>query len=169
MEYNGGLVETDLSPVLFEEQYYEQYKKLFDDCFYEIRKALNIKPYEKHSYSLKEPAKLKENTFLFLNCDEIICAVTCSKNEIENVAVNLKYQRQGFGRKIMNFALSYIQKRGDSPIKLTVTKWNRNAIVLYESLGFEITKESTAKGVNSKDADGNWVFEFTETEGLSIR
>lgn len=169
MEYKGGAVESNLSLIPFEEKYYEQYKNLIDDCFYEMRKALNILPYEKYCDSLEEVVKQKENIFLLLEGDEIICAVSCLENEIGNVAVNLKYQRQGYGRKLMEFALNYMQKRGDSSINLTVTKWNKNAIALYEKLGFKITKETTVNGVSTKDADGNWTFEFTETGGLNLR
>lgn len=169
MEYKGGAVQSNLLLTPFDEKYYMQYKNLIDNCFCEMRKELNIQPYDKHSYSLEEPAKLKENTFLLLEGDEIICAVTCSANDIENVAVNVNYQRQGYGRKLLNFALNYMQTRGAAPIKLSVTKWNKNAVALYESLGFEITKESTIEGVNTKNADGNWTFEFMATEGLNIR
>ncbi|MCL2320941.1 MAG: GNAT family N-acetyltransferase [Oscillospiraceae bacterium] len=169
MEYKGGTVKSDLSLMTFDEKYYEQYKNLIDDCFYEMRKALNIQPYEKYCDNFEELMKQKENVFLLLDGDKIISTVTCFKNEIGNLAVNLKYQRQGYGRKLMEFAISYLQKRGDSPIKLTVTKWNKNAIVLYKSLGFEITKEITLEGVSTKDTDGNWSFKFTSTGGLNIR
>lgn len=169
MVYKGGEVEADLSPIPFDEKYYEQYRNLIDDCFHEMRKALSILPSEKFCESLEELMKQKENIFMLLDGDEIICAVSCFKNNIEKVAVNLKYQRQGYGRKLMQFALSYMQKRGDSPIKLTVTKWNKNAIALYKSLGFKVTKESTVEGVSIKDTDGNWTFEFTSTDGLNLR
>ena len=85
------------------------------------------------------------------------------------MAVNTRYQGQGYGRGLMGFALSNMQKSGVSPVKLSVTKWNSRAVALYESLGFVITKEKTVGGVNTKDADGNWVFEFTAVEGLNIR
>lgn len=169
MEYKGGTVESNLSLIPFEEKYYEQYKNLIDDCFYEMRKALNIQPYDKFCGNLEELLKQKENILLLLGVDEIVCAVSCFENEIGNVAVNLKYQRQGYGRKLMEFALGYMQKRGDCPIKLTVTKWNKNAIALYESLGFEVAKETTVEGVSTKDADDKWTFEFTETGGLNLR
>jgi ribosomal protein S18 acetylase RimI-like enzyme len=169
MEYKGGAVEADLSPITLEEKHYVQYKKLIDNCFYEMRKASNIKPYDKHSNALEELAKLKENTFLLLNGNEIIGTVGCPKNYIENLAVNLKYQRQGYGRKIVRFALNYMQKRGDFPIKLAVAKLNKNAIALYGSLGFEVMRETSVEGVNTKDTSGNWTFEFTATEGLNIR
>lgn len=169
MEYKGGALESNLLFIPFEEKYYKQYKNLIDDCFYEMRKALNIQPYEKFCSNLEELLKQKKNIFLLLGGDEIICAVSCFENEIGNVAVNLKYQRQGYGRKLMEFALSYMQKRGDFPIKLTVTKWNKNAIALYESLGFEVSKETTVEGISTKDANGNWSFEFTATGGLNLR
>ena len=130
MEYKGGAVASTLPLTLFEEKYYEQYKKLMDGCFYEMRKALDIRPYEKHSYSLDEPMELRKNTFLLMDGDEIICAATCAENDIRNVAVSLHHQGQGYGRKLTEFAISYMQNRGDAAIKLTVTKWNENAIGL---------------------------------------
>ncbi len=169
MEYKGDAVESNLSPIPLEEQYYEQYRNLIDTCFYEMRKALHIQPYGKYCDSLEEVMKQKENIFLLLKGDTIICAASCPENEIGNVAVNLRYQRQGYGRKIMEFALGYMQKRGDSPIKLTVAKWNKRAITLYEKLGFKIMKEATVEGISAKDADGNWTFEFTSTSGLHLR
>ena len=69
----------------------------------------------------------------------------------------------------MNSAIHHLQARGVSPIKLTVTKWNKNAIALYESLGFVITKESTVSGVNALNDDGDWAFDFVETEGLDVQ
>lgn len=169
MEYKGGAAESDLPPVPLDEALYEQYTSIMDACFYAMRKALNIRPYEKHSYALETLPKLEENTFLLLNGGEIIGAVTCSANVIENLAINLNYQRQGYGRKLMEFAIGHMQRRGDSPIKLTVAKWNQNAIALYQSLGFEITKESAVEGVNTQDAGGHWRFAFTAAEGLRVR
>ena len=169
MEYKGGPAEADLPLIPFGEKYYEQYKKLINDCFYEMRKALNIQPFERYCDDLDELMKHKENIFLLPGDGEIICAVSCLKNEISHVAVNVKYQRQGYARKLMKFALGYMQKRGDSPIKLTVTKWNKNAVALYESLGFEIVKEAVVEGVSARDDSGDWTYKFTGTSGLDLR
>ena len=169
MQYKGGLLNSDLSVITFEQKYYEKYKELINSCFYQMRKELNIQPYGQFCASLEELMEMKENIFLLMDDDEMICTVTCSKNEIGMVAVNLKYQHQGYGRKIMEFAISYVQKQGNYPIKLTVTKWNKNAINLYKSLGFEIIKETTVEGVSTKDVNGKWTFEFISTGGLSVR
>ena len=169
MEYKGGLVKSESPFILLEDEYYEQYKALIDDCFYEMRKALDVRPYEKHSDSLEHPEKLKENTFILLSGEEIICAVTCSENYIGKMAVSQRYRRQGYGRKALEFALSYMQKRGDFPIALTVAKWNKNAIAMYESTGLVITKESTVAGVNVKKSEDIWTFEFTATDDINLR
>jgi ribosomal protein S18 acetylase RimI-like enzyme len=128
---------------------------------------LNIQPYREYCDDLEELMGQKENIFLLIDGDEIICTVSCEKNEIGKVAVNLKYQHHGYGRKIVEFAISYIQQQGNSPIKLTVTTWNKKAIALYKSLKFEIIKETTVEGTSTKDINGNWTFEFISTDGLS--
>lgn len=169
MHYNGGTVKSNSVFIQFEEKYYEQYKNLINECFYEMRKALNIQPYEKFCDSLEELMKQKENIFLFLNGDEIICTVSCFEDEIRKMAVNLKYQRQGYGKKLMIFAINHMQAKGYRPIKLIVTKWNKNAIALYELFGFKVITETTVEGVSTKDVNGNWVFEFTETGGFNLQ
>jgi GNAT superfamily N-acetyltransferase len=169
MQYKGGLLNSDLSVITFEQKYYEKYKDLINSCFYQMRKELNIQPYGEFCAGLEELMEQKENIFLLMNDDEVICAVSCGKNEIGMVAVNLKYQHRGYGRKMVEFAISYLQKQDNHPIKLTVTKWNKNAIALYKSLGFEIMKETTVEGVSTKDVNGNWAFEFISTGGLCVR
>jgi ribosomal protein S18 acetylase RimI-like enzyme len=167
MEYKGGLLNSELSVITFEQKYYEKYKELINSCYYEMRKELNIQPYWGYCANIEELMEQKEKIFLLMDGDEIICTVSCVKNEISNVAVDLKYQHHGYGRKIVEFAISYIQKQDNSPIKLTVTKWNKNAIALYKSFGFKIIKETTVEGTSTKDINGNWTFEFISTDGLS--
>jgi ribosomal protein S18 acetylase RimI-like enzyme len=169
MEYRGPAVESSLALIPFDESYYERYKGLIDEGFYEMRRALGIQPYDTYCDSLEEVMKHKENVFLLLEDDEVIGAVSCLKNEIENVVVSPRCQRRDYGRKLMEFALSHMQERGDSPIRLTVTQWNKAAIALYEKLGFEVTKETTVEGASTKDVNGTWSFEFTTTDGLSLR
>ena len=82
MEYRGKDAYSDMPLVPFEEKYIKIYEDLMDSCFYEMRRALNIKPYQKHSCSLEEPAELAKNTYVLLNGGEIICAVTFSQGVI---------------------------------------------------------------------------------------
>ena len=180
MEYRGVLLDSALPVITFEQNYYERYKDLINSCYYEMRKELNIQPFWGYCADLEELMEQtgqkeqngykeqKKKVFLLMDGDEIICTVSCGKSEIGRVAVNIKYQHHGYGRKIMGFAISHMQKQGISPIKLTVTKWNKKAIALYESLGFEMIKDTTVEGVNTKDSSGNWTFAFISTGGLSV-
>ena len=41
MKYKGGLLASDLKVVTFEEKFYAEYKKVYENRFYEMSKALN--------------------------------------------------------------------------------------------------------------------------------
>ena len=163
MEYKGGRSTSTLPAILLRDEHYAQYKQIVDDAFFQMRQALNIRPFDKHSRTLMHLDDLKQNCFILLDGDQIVCGVVCGPGEIDSVVVNPKYQGQGWGRKITQFALAQLQQReqGPKPITLSVTKWNQRAIALYQSMGFEISMEATAHGINTQNPDGSWFFEFT--------
>ncbi len=169
MKYKGAFKDSNLPIINFDKKYYNRYKELINDCYYEMREALNIQPYKAYCPSLEELMEEKDNIFLHMDKDEIVCTASCEDNEVTNVAVNLKYQNRGYGRKILDYVISYLQKQGHSTIRLTALKWNKKAISLYESTGFKITNETTVVGICSKDKNGDWSFELTSTGGFSIR
>lgn len=169
MKYKGALRDSSLPVITFDKKYYSRYKELINNSYYEMREALNIKPHKGFCPNLEVLIEEKDTIFLLMNEDEIICTASCEDNEVSNVAVNLKYQNCGYGRKILDYAMSYLQKQGHSTIKLTVLKWNKKAIALYKSAGFEITNETTVTGISSKDEYGNWSFELTSTGDYHIR
>ena len=41
MKYEGKGVCSELTPITFEEKYYDTYKEVYNNCFYEMRKALS--------------------------------------------------------------------------------------------------------------------------------
>ncbi|MFT4933119.1 MAG: ribosomal protein S18 acetylase RimI-like enzyme [Natronomonas sp.] len=47
------------------------------------------------------------------------------------------YQGAGIGRRLLRAMLGYGQERGVGCVWLSVERWNRRAIDLYESIGFE--------------------------------
>ena len=72
--------------------------------------------------------------------DEILGSVTCYGNEIDDLIVNKRFQRKGYGRQLLFWAMRHIQERNNEPITLHVAEWNRNAVALYRKIGFEISK-----------------------------
>ena len=156
------------APVALTKPFYEPYKQLARDCFRKMREGLNIKPYDAHDRSLADFDELNQNTFLLMQDEELIGAITCAGDSITNVLVSPAHQGKGHGRELMEFAMAHMQKRGINPIKLTVTKWNMSAVILYEKLGFKIVKTTLVKGENVMDEDGGWRFNFTE-EAAGVR
>ncbi len=60
-----------------------------------------------------------------------------SQAELLNIAILPKYRKQGLGREIIDFWINTLSKRGFTEIFLEVRESNKNAINLYESIGFK--------------------------------
>ena len=157
-------MQSDLPMVRLDETRHEQYQQLIDDCFFALRQQLNVQPYDKQSRALEPLPQLLEHTWLHLHGDDVVCAVSLPPNKIRNVVVHPRFQRQGYGRRLMHAALAQLQQRGDSPIRLNVAKVNHHAHALYESLGFVCVDEFVVHGENVRDEHGNVGFEESEQE-----
>ncbi|MDZ4992604.1 GNAT family N-acetyltransferase [Clostridium perfringens] len=136
MEYMGGKVKTDISLVPFREEFFEEYKKIYNECFYEMRKYLYIKPYYFYS-SIEQLEDKKEKIFVLKENDELIGSVAMIDGEIDDLIVNPKYQGKGYGKKLLLYAINKIQNLKAEKITLHVAKWNEKALKLYENNGFK--------------------------------
>lgn len=120
----------------FESKYFQEYMKIYNTCFYDMRESLDIKPYN----FLSEYKQIHEkNIFLLVNKDEIIGSVSCCGNEIDDLIVNKKFQNKGYGKKLLLWAMNNIRQSSNEPISLHVAKWNEKAVRLYKRMGFDIT------------------------------
>lgn len=136
MQYMGNIIQSDVDLIPFDDRFYDIYETIYNECFYEMRKALNVKPYNFY-HSIEQLEDKKSNIFLLLKDNELIGSVACIENEIDDLIVNKRYQRQGYGKKLLMFAINYIQNQNIKPITLHVAKWNENAVSLYEECGFK--------------------------------
>lgn len=80
--------------------------------------------------------------FFVLERDKTVAAymgmhIVLDECYIANVAVKSEYRKQGFGKSLVENALSVAKKKGCSFITLEVRVSNRPAISLYEKCGFE--------------------------------
>ena len=142
MQYEGPPVISDLTTVTFEEKYYEAYRSIYHDCFYEMRKALGLQPFNACD-SIEQLLDKKDCMFLLLTQKEIVGSVAIYENEIDDLIVARKFQNQGNGRKLLQFAISFMQKRDIAPITLHVAEWNQKAILLYKNTGFVVSEIKT--------------------------
>jgi ribosomal protein S18 acetylase RimI-like enzyme len=58
------------------------------------------------------------------------------------------YRRQGIGKALMNQAIDYAQSRGDRQIGLQVFTHNKEALNIYNTLGFQTTSYLMLKKFN---------------------
>ena len=143
MIFSGNLKESSrISCIPFEERYFQTYMPIYNACFYDMRKALEIEPYEYlHAYEqIREKSK---DIFLMLDDGEIIGSVACYENEVDDLIVNPKFCGKGYGKQLLLWAMEHIRSRGYDEISLHVADWNRHALQMYQRAGFEIFRTET--------------------------
>lgn len=139
MKYSKDNVQdSDILCVPFEIKYFQEYMKIYNECFYEMRKSLNIEPYNFLS-DYEQIAEKSKDIYLFLNEREIVGSVACYGNEIDDLIVSKKFQNRGYGKQLLLWGMNIIRQRNNESITLHVAKWNKNALVLYEKMGFVIS------------------------------
>lgn len=139
MKYDKDIVEKiEISCIPFEPQYFQQYMSIYNECFYEMRKALEVEPYNcLHCY--EQAAEKIKDIYLLADHGAIVGSVACYGNEIDDLIVNKSFQRRGYGKQLLLWAMEQIRQKNHEPITLHVAEWNQNAIRLYKKTGFEIT------------------------------
>lgn len=127
---------TSLRLLPYASLYRDDYRKLYNECYHEMREALGIKPFD----FIQDDSFFgqgMENVYLLIEDGELIGSVALKGNEIDDLLVKKEYQGRGYGRQILLWALENINS---SNIILHVAEWNERAVRLYKSVGFEITK-----------------------------
>ena len=128
---------SDINCVPFAEEYFEEYKSIYNACFYPMRKTLYIEPYNWYS-NYSQIADKVSNVFLFLEDGQIIGSVACLENEIDDLIVRTSDQKKGYGKQLLLWAINHIRQQNNCPITLHVAEWNQGALKLYEKVGFAV-------------------------------
>lgn len=134
----GGAVDSSITL----EQYSDKYKMIYEGCFREMRTSLGLHPVNTCD-SREELLKKKNDIFISAENDKLIGSITIYENELDDLIIEKDYQRNGYGKLLLKFAISHMQKKQDAAIVLHVADWNKNAINLYLKSGFKITKTET--------------------------
>ena len=142
MEYVHPISKkASIDMVPYSSTFQENYKRIYNECYHEMRKALKIKPYDfiqDNSFFDKG----MDVVYLLLDGESIIGSVKLKGNEIDDLIVAPEYQGHGYGKKILLWALENIKS---DRIFLHVADWNKRALNLYKKMGFEIV-ETTVIG-----------------------
>ena len=128
--------KTSIQMIPYSPKYREEYKRIYNQCFHEMRQELKIEPVD----FIRDDTFFElgmDKVFLFLGGEEIIGSVALKDNEIDDLIVNVKYQNQGYGKQILLWSLENIKS---DKIILHVAEWNKKAIELYKKTGFDIVE-----------------------------
>ena len=131
---------NDVFCIPFQEKYWNEYMRIYNECFCEMRKDLEIEPINFYS-DYSQMIDKASNTYLCLKNGVIAGAVSCYGNEVDDLFVNKLFQQQGLGRKLLLWGINHIKEQGYDEIILHVAEWNQNAIKLYLETGFTIQKK----------------------------
>lgn len=139
MQYNKLTLpeDTKIECTPLEIKYFEEYKRIYNECFYEMRNDLDIEPYNYLS-SYDQIAEKAQHIFLLLQDGEIVGSVACYGNEVDDLIVNRKFQNRGYGRRLLIWGMKHIRETNPEPVILHVAEWNKKAIELYKRVGFEV-------------------------------
>lgn len=135
---------NDVSCVPFQEQYWDEYMKIYNDCFYEMRKTLEVEPINFYSDYSQIKDKIND-IFLYLQNGVIVGAVSCYGNELDDLIIEKSFQGQGLGQKLLLWGMNHIKEQGYEEIILHVAEWNQNAMKLYLKNGFSIKKREKVR------------------------
>ena len=142
MEYAGSPAEqSNIQPIPFCRELYPQYRLIYNECFREMRTALDIMPYDCCPGEEQLLAK-RDSIFLLTENGSIIGSVACCGTEIDDLIVSRQFRRQGYGRELLLWAVCHIREQTCSPVTLHVAEWNEHAVKLYRRFGFVITKKT---------------------------
>ena len=143
MKYaNASAEKSNIACIPFEEQLFHEYMRIYNECFYEMRNALDIQPYH-FLNAYEQIADKAKDIYLLTERGEIIGSVACYGNEIDDLIVNPQFQHKGYGKQLLLWAMQHIRERSNAPITLHVAGWNQNALMLYRKAGFEIVEQIT--------------------------
>ena len=145
MLYNKALkYQNDIICVPFQKEYWNEYQKIYNECFYKMRKALEVEPINFYDDYSQIKDKIKD-IFLYLQNGIIIGAVSCYENEIDDLIVEKSFQRQGIGQKLLFWGINHIKEQGYEEIILHVAEWNQNAVKLSSGAAVEGKKYNSIK------------------------
>ena len=140
MKYTKDYVErSNIDCIPFGLEYFQEYMRIYNECFYEMRKALDVQPYDFLNDYNQIVEKVKD-IYLLVSKGEIVGSVACYGNEIDDLIVNKKFQHKGYGKQLLLWGMQHIRENNNEAITLHVAKWNDKAVMLYEKEGFEIAK-----------------------------
>jgi ribosomal protein S18 acetylase RimI-like enzyme len=149
LSYEGSKFdEADIQVIKYEDKYYEDKIRLESEAFSVIREQHDIKPYNWYLNASKEALENnrkstvnnKDFIYLFFEGNDMIGGSMVKAAEIELLFTNIKYQKKGYGRKILEYTVNRGLEQDSTVVSLNVLASNEKALNLYKNTGFKFVQ-----------------------------
>ena len=150
LSYNGSKFDepNNVQVIKYEDKYYEDKIRLESEAFSVLREENDIKPYNWYLNASKEALENnrkstlsdKDFIYLFFEDNVMIGASMVKSAEIELLFTNIKYQRKGYGKKILEYTTNRGLEQNSDMVNLNALASNEKAINLYLKTGFNIVQ-----------------------------
>ena len=149
LSYEGSKFdEADIQVKMYEDKYYEDKIRLESEAFSVLREQHDIKPYNWYLSASKEALENnrkytlgnKDFTYLFFEGNDMIGASMVKDAEIELLFTNIRHQRKGYGKKILEYTVNRGLGQNSAVVSLNVLAGNEKALSLYTDTGFKFVQ-----------------------------
>ncbi len=146
-EYSGQnqfeISSEDLDIRKYEAKHSEQFIDLLGNAFYDLRKEVDLKPYNWYLENKKASEdyfleKSKTDSIIGLwQENSLIGVIILDDNEIDTIAVDRRLQGMGYGDKLLRYTMNeLINNKHFDTVYLAVMAHNKKAIKMYKKSGF---------------------------------
>lgn len=142
LEYEGlWFPVPSLSVERYNDDYFNSLIEIINECFEELRRKNNIKPYKPYPAGFDEAAARREwlarknDTFIFKKGGIIVGVGVIDGNTVDIIAVSSEFRRKGYGREITEFCFNELRKKGYGKRYISVLTNNYPARALYGRIG----------------------------------
>ena len=127
-------MDMTIRPYLHEDQ--NAVIKLWSKCFL-------TRPWNKPELDIERKLKVNPELFLVgLVNDKVVATAMAGydghRGWVHYLAVNPSYQRQGYGKQIMEMIEEKLRVMGCPKINLQIREGNRDVVKFYESIGYQV-------------------------------
>lgn len=137
MCFTGEPPVSTLTPVPYDDRFRARYRTVYNACFHGLRASLGIEPADFYAEDADLSARTQD-TFLLLDGDRILGAVSCRRQEIDDLIVAPECRRHGYGRALLRWAMARMAAQGVREITLHAAEVNTGAVALYRQEGFTV-------------------------------
>ena len=137
LSYHGPVLTSALSPRTYQPEDYAIYAARYNAAFRPMRLALGLSP--DCCASPEELASLRDHVYILEQNGQFVGSVSLFDNEIDGLIIDPAFRRQGWGERLLRFAVAALQKQNLLPV-LHVADWNQGALNLYLRNHFVITQ-----------------------------